>query len=834
MASTTVYEDFAEGASDGGDLFAGKKFFLIQRCPSREHFRKLIESNGGQVIKLEKLADYVIGDHVKAQMSPPGSISYTFIEDSIKNGALADPEQHPAGPRNNVAREAGSRARPTKAGRTPYTAKDDYTLYRWVEFHKRHNRAVSGNEIYKQLEAKHPRHTWQSYRDRYLKTLINRPPPPKPANYDNDPVSSDSPSPPPTKRSSTSGDSRPHKVARTSAPTNGHSSPAPATKFTKEDWEELYAIAEDIRNCPPSEVRSTWEDFAAMTEHSADEWIDFFENDVYPQWEKDSHAKREAINQKVEERRAKKELEEANDAEDRSEEEDDIQEEPDTSISQNGKPQMSPSPSRVALQKMAGKEHAEVPEHTQSSVGTEKSSEKADDLWSSTLKPSYLGLSHEALLERLLVDHKGRAAHEGHFFWVRCMDAEKKAKLYLESPSANAVEVYRTLKERYVSLPKAEKYQYELMAFVDQQRWEMEMEQARSVRSEGRSSTTVMQKTPEYIERTHKSIMSQIKEGQLDDLKGPPAKRQKLTKPSNKLFEPDAQAGTEEKPLGISSGDESSEYSEDTEKQEQQAQTQIMEEADELNPQLPSREDDGETPTARRDASPPAHRSQIRGSSPLPPDTPKPKKSTFDTQAILDSESQLDLLQPIPRPPASPPAQEPFSPLRPPSEASTTESLQEFRHSVQSAEPPEPSIHTETFDDDSQTLLPPASPPPPMPHPAVQPDSDPDPDGPLCDEEVDDFVAEQKKRGVTEDQIYDAMARTYGRPLLTARVLTSVLEKKPLPEQRGIWTFQDDEDLRGGVHLDRVIKKHTLDGWGGVMERRELFAEANEKSKKGE
>ena len=35
---------------------------------------------------------------------------------------------------------------------------------------------MKGNEIYKQLEAENPRHTYQAWRDRYIKKLKDKPP----------------------------------------------------------------------------------------------------------------------------------------------------------------------------------------------------------------------------------------------------------------------------------------------------------------------------------------------------------------------------------------------------------------------------------------------------------------------------------------------------------------------------------------------------------------------------------------------------------------------------------------------------------------------------------
>jgi hypothetical protein len=151
MASATVYKGVAENESINGTLFAGKKFFLTMRLPFRSRYRDDVESNGGVVVHLEKKADYVIADHFRRDC-PPGSISYTFIEQSLKDGVIADPQLHLAGPAIGTLREAGS-SRPPKRSKTPYTAEDDRLLYKWVKDHERQGTGLSGgNELYKQLE----------------------------------------------------------------------------------------------------------------------------------------------------------------------------------------------------------------------------------------------------------------------------------------------------------------------------------------------------------------------------------------------------------------------------------------------------------------------------------------------------------------------------------------------------------------------------------------------------------------------------------------------------------------------------------------------------------
>ena len=93
MAAPIVYNNVAEDADLDGQLFAGIKFWVAMRVPTRNHYLNLIRSNGGQVVPLEKNADHLIADHFRKDC-PPGSISYTFIDASIKMGEVADPGQH--------------------------------------------------------------------------------------------------------------------------------------------------------------------------------------------------------------------------------------------------------------------------------------------------------------------------------------------------------------------------------------------------------------------------------------------------------------------------------------------------------------------------------------------------------------------------------------------------------------------------------------------------------------------------------------------------------------------------------------------------------------------
>lgn len=155
MTSAVVYDHVAEGADVAtGSLFEGYKFWIAQRVPSRALYADKIRANGGHVVPLEKQADWLIADPFRRSSSPPGSISYEFIDKSIAKGALLDPADFPAGPPLDTARDPGSLVQPAKSTRAAYTHAEDCQLYMFVRDAQVRGGAVSGNELYKKLEHK--------------------------------------------------------------------------------------------------------------------------------------------------------------------------------------------------------------------------------------------------------------------------------------------------------------------------------------------------------------------------------------------------------------------------------------------------------------------------------------------------------------------------------------------------------------------------------------------------------------------------------------------------------------------------------------------------------
>ncbi|EMF16315.1 Myb_DNA-bind_2-domain-containing protein [Sphaerulina musiva SO2202] len=157
-----------------GSLFTGLKFFLVHKLPARTQLIADIEANGGSVVRLEKQADFVIADHARRD-APTGSYSWKLISTAIEDGAMPDPADYPAGPPPGTVRDIASGV-PGKSKRTAFTLEDDKELWQWVQEQAPGGYGVKGNEIYRRLEQRNPRHTMQAWRDRYMKKLMDHPP----------------------------------------------------------------------------------------------------------------------------------------------------------------------------------------------------------------------------------------------------------------------------------------------------------------------------------------------------------------------------------------------------------------------------------------------------------------------------------------------------------------------------------------------------------------------------------------------------------------------------------------------------------------------------------
>ncbi|KAK0707457.1 TRF2-interacting telomeric protein/Rap1 C terminal domain-containing protein [Lasiosphaeris hirsuta] len=164
MSASIVYEGINGGYE--GMLWKGTKFWVHMRVPMRSKWVDAIKNNGGKIVQLEKLADVCIADHVRKD-APPGSTSWKYVEDCLREGELVDIDgyriEHAVAPR-----PAGS-AQPTKGTKTPFTQQDDRLLIRWVLEQERKGEATGGQKIYVALAERYPNHTYHSWRDRWVK-----------------------------------------------------------------------------------------------------------------------------------------------------------------------------------------------------------------------------------------------------------------------------------------------------------------------------------------------------------------------------------------------------------------------------------------------------------------------------------------------------------------------------------------------------------------------------------------------------------------------------------------------------------------------------------------
>ena len=169
--------NMADGAGDGSsNIFKKITIFFGARTPDRNIYIEKARVNGGNVVPLEAKASVLIADCERRHLNPPGSVSHTWIDDSIAAGEMLDVKDYSAGPLLVPAHRPVGALKPAKQSRAPFTHADDIELWNWVQAAKRRGESLKGNEIYKQLEKKNIRHPYQSWRDRYIKYLDGRPP----------------------------------------------------------------------------------------------------------------------------------------------------------------------------------------------------------------------------------------------------------------------------------------------------------------------------------------------------------------------------------------------------------------------------------------------------------------------------------------------------------------------------------------------------------------------------------------------------------------------------------------------------------------------------------
>jgi hypothetical protein len=342
-------------------------------------------------------------------------------------------------------------------------------------------------------------------------------------------------------------------------------------------------------------------------------------------------------------------------------------------------------------------------------------------------------------------------------------------------------------------------------------------------------SSSAVQETPDYIAETHQNIMKRIREGNVDEHprsnKSSPSKKRKLEEasPSKSTKQQDL-SGAQAKPIEISSAAETTSSLDEDSQEKRQREDNILQD------ELRAEDDEGD---AGNEPTPTAARPNVRYPD-LPPDSsasPRPDQhgAHSDTQAARELTPELPVSSPI---------------GLPESEASVSESLQEFRASLldtrdDSERPDTQLVSRDDFEDpDTQmatrdesvngdTQGPPRE---PTMHrePSISSqvsDASSDPDPPLEPQEFPEFFAEQREQGFSDLWIKAALEHTLCRPVLAVEVLDAWRDGKALPRKRGVWSERDDRDAESGdgLALAKLERLHTDKGWGGIEERLEYL-----------
>lgn len=394
-----------------------------------------------------------------------------------------------------------------------------------------------------------------------------------------------------------------------------------------------------------------------------------------------------------------------------------------------------------------------------------------------------------------------------------------------------SVQLHEQLMSQWQSLPDAEKALHMAMNEATKKGANAE---AAKIASETKlmSSCTAQYESPKIVKEIYESTLKRVREEYAYEepeqhAQPRPIKRQKTASPvPDRVARHDAHIGTQNEPVDIPSSQSSTSASQ-LEAYDERARGQIRAEYqqswDAEKTLLDLVGDEAEVQSIGSDGflgidrlPPPPKDIDLSSEDHLPPDTPTPRASrqqrnNFDTQAILASPSQGLGITKLPRPlgytqELNAQHESRSSSLVPQahSEASTTQSIEEFRRSLNG--------------ENDQI----ANPPPRLPSFSPNPsETSEDPDPPLDASEFDEFYELFNEKGFSDDFISAALKRTRCRPELAERVLDAWKVGKPLPSARGIWSLADDDvaEHGDGEALEELQRKHTLDGWGGIVER---------------
>ncbi|OCT53606.1 hypothetical protein CLCR_09502 [Cladophialophora carrionii] len=336
MSRHIVYQGVTrshDANDDDQTLFAGQKLWFSHVIPQRRWLIENARRNGAVIVDRDTEADVRLVDHAKKN-NAPGTHSYKYVESSIRNGRLEDLASHAIGAPTRVARPIGSSVTSSKGGRTPFTPADDQFLWNWLKPFVERGGSWKGNEIYKQLEEVNPRHTFQSWRDRwikhtqYQKRQVTEAIEPKPREPEGSAAELSRPVPQKKRRRELDDDGegqrlkdghqgrneRPLHSRRSAATTSPAAAtpvramrdgvqsetstsrrmradpvtktqPAASKPFTAEETDLLYDLVAIVEGKEFEDFDAPWEDFAEQNDsHTAAEWKRHFVTQVLPDY----------------------------------------------------------------------------------------------------------------------------------------------------------------------------------------------------------------------------------------------------------------------------------------------------------------------------------------------------------------------------------------------------------------------------------------------------------------------------------------------------------------------------------------------------------------------
>lgn len=161
-------EDDQHRDQSSGLLFSGQKLWFSHALPSRSWLIQNAKAYGATVVAMDKDADIRLVDHTK-KGNASGTYSFQYVEKSIRNGKLENLQDYAIGMTTKASKQGSSLAAGIRSSKIPFTNDDDQLLWDWVKPFEEKGGAWKGNDIYKQIESINPRHTFQSWRDRYIK-----------------------------------------------------------------------------------------------------------------------------------------------------------------------------------------------------------------------------------------------------------------------------------------------------------------------------------------------------------------------------------------------------------------------------------------------------------------------------------------------------------------------------------------------------------------------------------------------------------------------------------------------------------------------------------------